>query len=415
MKKTSKIISALLVVALTFFAVACEGTEADDAIKADLVYAVSKSDISSGILKAEAKGQNSGGTLTAVVSLKSNERNYDAYFTMFTTDEEGKQNKVGSGLFSRQDDVYETKFDKSTDFASFSADWFTPIASSDYKTEIDNLLSHQRAILSKTDKVKDAYSLLSKATGVLFDLPESTLSKINEFPDVLLSFLQNKGILQTGTATAVYDGGYRLSVDVVAGVKNSLKDLVKIGEIIDATPSITLDDLYNSKEFQEPFKCVLETSGARFIEEALNVLKYKLIKAGYEVDLDVIKAKRGENAFDYLYRFLNGKIQGLTIASLRVSDLIEILGADKDFSMKEKFEEFSNEIVDGIKKFTDSLKVVYFIDGDLKLTRISIDFNLKESNFPTPSFPASSIIIYKNAHVKINYEPQDVQGTLRVI
>lgn len=410
MKKTSKIISALLLVVLTFFAVACEGTATDDAIKADLVYAVSKSDISSGILKADAKGQNNGGALTAVVSFKSDEKNYDAYFTMFTTDEEGKQNKVGTGLFARQDDVYQTEFDKSIDFANFSTDLFTPIASSDYKTEIDNLLSQQRAVLSETDKVEDGYSLLKKVLNVLFDLPESTLSKINEFPYVLLSLLQNRGILQTGTATAVYDGGYRLSVDVVDGVKNSLKDLVKIGEIVDATPSITLDDLYNSKEFQEAFKSILEASGAKFMEEALNVLTYKLLKAGYSVDLDVIKAKRGENAFDYLYRFLNGKIQGLTIASLRVSDLVEILGADKDFSMKKEFEEFSSEIIDGIKKFTDSLKVVYFIDSDLKLTRISIDFNLKESNFFD-----SSIMAYKSAHVKVNYEPQDVKAILRVI
>lgn len=410
MKKTSKIISALLLVALIFFAVACEGTATDDTIKADLVYVVSKSDISSGILKAEAKGQNSGGALTAVVSLKSDERNYDAYFTMFTADENGKQNKVGTGLFSRQGALYETKFDKSTDFASLSADWFTPIASSDYKTEIDNLLSQERAVLSKTDKVEDAYSLLSKVLDVLFDLPESTLSKIDQFPYVLLSLLRNRGILQTGTATAVYDGGYRLSVDVVGGVKNSLEDLVKIGEIIDSTPSITLDDLYNSKEFQDAFKSVLEASGASFAEEALNVLKYKFIEAGYKVEFDVLKAKRGENAFEYLYRFLNGKIQGLTIASLRVSDLVEILGADKDFSMKEEFEEFSSEIVDGIKKFTDSLKVVYFIDRDLKLTRISIDFNLKDSDFS-----AVSVITYKNAHLKVNYEPQSVEGLLRVI
>lgn len=410
MKKTSKIISALLLVVLTFFAVACEGTATDDAIKADLVYAVSKSDISSGILKAEAKGQNSGGALTAVVSFKSDEKNYDAYFTMFTTDEEGKQNKVGTGLFARRDDAYQTKFDKSIDFANFSTDLFTPIASSDYKTEIDNLLSQQRAVLSETDKVEDGYSLLKKVLNVLFDLPESTLSKINELPDVLLSLLQNRGILQTGTATAVYDGGYRLSVDVVDGVKNSLKDLVKIGEIVDATPSITLDDLYNSKEFQEAYKSILEASGAKFMKEALNVLTYKLLKAGYSVDLDVINPKRGENAFDYLYRFLNGKIQGLTIASLRVSDLVEILGADKDFSMKKEFEEFSSEIIDGVKKFTDSLKVVYFIDSDLKLTRIAIDFNLKESNFFD-----SSIMTYKSAHVKVNYEPQDVQAILRVI
>lgn len=410
MKKTSKIISALLLVALTFFAVACEGTATDDAIKADLVYAVSKSDISSGILKAEAKGQNNGAAVTALVSLKSDEKNYDAYFTMFETTDGGKQNKVGAGYFARRDGVYETKFDKSTNFASLSADWFTPIASSDYKTEIDNLLSQQRAALSKTDKVKDAYSLLSKVLDVLFDLPESTLSKVNEFPYVLFSLLQNRGILQTGTATAVYDGGYRLSVDVVGGVKNSLEDLVKIGEIIDATPSITLDDLYNSKEFRDAFKSVLEASGARFMEETLNVLKYKLIKAGYQVDLDVIKAKRGENAFEYLYRFLNGKTQGLTIASLRVSDLLDILGADEDFSMKKECQEFSNEIIDGIKKFSDSLKVVYFIDGDLKLTRISIDFNLKESDYST-----SSVLTYKNAHLKVNYEPQSVEELLRVI
>lgn len=412
MKKAPKIISIIFAIVLSFVMVACEGEAMTEAAKADLVFKVVKSDLSSGVLKIESKGQDVGYEVNMAISSVSGGRDFDAYMLMYDVEENlSKQNKVATGLFLRGDDLYVTKFDKETAFRNGTSDYITTVSSSDYQTEIDNMLENERATFNACASMTEIYSFLGNVVGFFVGADDYFADSASNLPDMLLSFLKNEGVLERADATIVYNG-YRLSVDIIESIKKSIDDLKNIGTIIDEDSTMTLDGLYDSKEFQNLFKKTLLSMSATTIEDFLNFVVYKSTDAEEysNLSLTVMSAKRGENGFDYLKRYFTEKINGVTIGSLRITDLAEMLGKTDATSFEKLFTDVGTKLYDGVKKFVDAFRIVYSYDEDMNLTRIYVDFNLKASDFTSVS-----IITYDNAHVKISYEPQALSNPLKEI
>lgn len=412
MKKAPKIISIIFAIVISFVMVACEGEAMTETAKADLVVKVVKSDLSSGVLKIESKGQDVGYEVKANISSVSGGHDFDAYMLMYDVEDNiSKQNKVATGLFLRGDDLYVTKFDRETTFRNGASDCITTVSSSDYQTEIDTMIENERATFNAFASMTEIYSFLGNVVGFFVGAEDYFVDSASNLPDMLLSFLKNEGVLENADATIVYNG-YRLSVDIIDSMKKSLDDLKNIGNIVDKDSTITLDGLYDSKEFQNLFRKTLLSMSATTIEDLLNFVVYKSAKLEEPsaTSLTVISAKRGENGFDYLKRCLTEKINGVTIGSLRITDLAEMLGNTGVTSFEKLFADVGTKLYDGVKKFVDAFRIVYSYDEDMNLTRIYVDFNLKASDFTSVS-----IITYDNAHVKISYEPQAVSKPLKEI
>ncbi len=401
MKKMPKIISLLLAITVIFSLVACEGETTTEYIKNDLVASVKNCDLSSGILSISAEGTEFG--YNATLKLSGN-RNFDSdlYFMTYLVNENiSEQEKKAAALYLRGGNIYSVLVDGKKEFS------LIPISTSNYELEINNHL------LYTTDKIGLLYTneefgtAISEFLNNLFPVTDSFLQRLYGLPENLMGLLKNAYALNCGSATEVYNG-YRLSVDVVSTIKECLVKFVEMGKAIDKDQSITVEGLYNSKEFSDLFMPILVDTDAKSARSLLTYINDYLAHEKYEISFDLPEVTEGENAYDYLKRFINTKVQGLTIASLRINDIADMFGDDAT-SMEERFSEIRTTILDTVKQFTDALKIVYFFDTDKNMTRISIDFNLKKDSF------ISSLLSYENTHVKIDYRPQEVESNLKII
>lgn len=401
MSKTPKIISIILAAVLCCLFASCEGKPTTDANKTELVAGVVKSDLQEGVLYASAEGGTIGYEATLKLVTKENAtRDFDLYFMTY---EAGKdvtdREKAACAVFSRDKTLYRTKFIGS-DKLLYS------IAATNYELEVNNLLSSGKAqIVTVTDK-KIFDGIFTTLIQAFFQMPDENYVDFPGFTDAAISFLKNEGSLNLGSATKVYNG-FRLSVDLISNVNVYLNTLITIGESIDNAATMTVGELYDLPEFSQIFKPLLQYTSAKTVESIINIVLFNVVGESYKTFFTIPSAQQSENGYDYLNRFINTKVQGFTIASMRINDLIEIAGGDADEKLKDVFYDFKNDLLEAVKKFTDTFKIVYFFDEEMSLTRISADFNLKESNFDS-----SVLITYQSSHVKINYYPTKVSSDM---
>lgn len=401
MSKTPKIISIFLAGLFCLLFVSCDGKPTTDANKTELVASVVKSDLQEGVLYASAEGGTIGYEATLKLVTKENStRDFDLYFMTY---EVGKavtdREKSACAVFSRDKTLYRTKFIGSDRL-------FYSIASTNYELEVNNLLSSGKAqIVTVTDKqiINGVFEVLIQT---FFKTPDESYVDFPSFTDATINFLKNEGSLNLGSATKVYNG-FRLSVDLISNINVYLNTLISIGENIDNAATMTVGELYVLPEFTQIFKPLLQYTSAKTVESIINIVLFNMVGESYKTFFTIPSAQQSENGYDYLNRFINTKVQGFTIASMRINDLIEIAGGNPDEKLKDYFYSFKNDLLDAVKKFTDTFKIVYFFDEEMSLTRISADFNLKESNFDS-----SVLITYQSSHVKFNYYPMKVSSGL---
>lgn len=398
MKRIIKLIAILVVTVLSFSLVACAGSATQEGVKDSLVAKIAESDFTSGELSVNVKGGTNFYDAVARIRKLNGDYDVDFYFITYPLSGSVSENeKTGGAFFARQDSLY---------LVDFGGEAFTTkVSTSNYEAEIDNLITTKKANFSYLAERETIYALLGGVLQNTFDFPPSTAGKIPSFTDTLVSFLQNRASLQKGDAVEVYNG-YRLSIDVMSNLTASFQSLQDIGKTIDDDATFTLEQLYFLPEFTSLFKDFLVYTDAQVAEELLNVIKYKLERGGYVANYEVIKTLPKENAYEYLYRFINTKVQGLTIASMRIKDLIEMIGFKEGTSVKGLMVNLTEDIMGTVKEFTDTLKVIYFFDEDMNFTRVSMDFNLKKNDvFSTRVWSMES------AHVKVDYRLKDVSAS----
>lgn len=404
MSKTPKIISIFLAALLCVMFVSCEGKPTTDVNKAALIASVVKSDLNEGILYASAEGGNIGYEATLKMLTKENStRDFDLYFMTYeaakqVTDRE----KSACALFSRDKTIYRTKY-VANDNLLYS------IASTNYELEITNLLSSGKAQLVKLSDNNVLGSVFNGLLQAFVKMPDENYIDFPSFTDATVNFLKNEGSLNLGSATKVYNG-FRLSVDLIENINVYLDTLISIGATVDSDATITVGGFYALEDFTRVFKPLLKNTSAKTVESILNIVLFNEVGEGYADFFSVPSAGASENGYDYINRFINTKVQGFTIASMRIKDLVEIAGGNANAKFKDYFSDFKKNLTKAVKNFTDTFKLVYFFDEAMTLTRISADFNLKESNFDS-----SVLVTYQSSHVKINYYPQSVSGTMRAI
>ncbi len=400
MKRTLKIISLILAITLSFSLVACFGEETNENMKNRLTESVRKSDLSSGVVTFNAESEKNGYDAKMLVANDNGDYKFDMYVMQYRiNDKISKQNKQATALYLRDDNIYTiiVKGEKKISFF--------PVSSTNYEIEVSN------HVLTTTDQIgylcarNEFYAdILELFKPFLPDFDLDTI-KVPTLPEVLLSVIKNEYSLYNATATRVYNG-FRLNVDVVKIIKECLTKFVAIGEAIDKNRTMTIGSLYASEEFVGLFKPILERTDAATIFRLLAFANERIKKSGYDYPLDVIEPLSGENGYSYLGRYLNTKIKGITVASLRITDIAENFGMNATESFKAKFSKTSEVFYETFKKFTDALNIIYFFDETATLQKISIDFNLKKGNFLPDGFSS-----YDNAHVKLNYVPCDVMFT----
>ena len=397
MRKFVKLLSFTLAFITCFLFTACSGETTTQSIKNDLIASAQNTDLSSGVLNVKTIGSLNGYEATLKVQSLDSGNMFDFYLMSYNVEENiTEQNKRASALFLRNDKIYTIFVDGVNKFSMFE------IASSNYEVEVQNHLKYTSDKVefyaekqAFYDSVADFFEILTPAGATNFNLPH--------IMQVIFSVVKNSYALNTSSPTKVYNG-YRLSVDIVKSLQQALNKLIEIGETIDGKPTITIEDLINSQQFTDLFKSFLESIQANVLENLVKFINYTLANAGYTISFEELKAYDLENAYDYLIRFVNTKVQGLTIASLRIFDLVQMMGYD-NLSFKEYFSELRITISDTIKKFTDTLNILYTFDLDKNLVKLSIDFNLKKSS-------SADIFDYENIHVKIDFTPKSVVDEL---
>ncbi len=401
MKLAPKIISLLLAIIVTFSLIACEGETTTEYIKNDLVASAKNSDLSSGVLSLNMEGTEFG--YDATIKLSGNQKfDSDLYFMTYHVNENiSEQEKKAAAVYLRDGNIYTVFVGGEKTFS------LIPISTSNYELEINNHLLNTTDTIGLLYSKTEFYGAITEFLNNLFPVSDSFIERLATLPDNLMGLLKNAYALGSGDATEVYNG-YRLSVDVVSTIKKCLLKFVEIGKAIDKDPSITVEGLYNSTEFNDLFMPILVDTDATTARSLLAAINDYLAKENSEISFDILEAIDSENAYDYLKRFINTKVKGLTIASLRIKDLADMFG-DSNASMEQRFSEIRTTVLDAVKQFTDALKIVYFFDTDKALTRISIDFNLKKDSF------IASVLAYENTHVKIDYRPQEVEEDLKII
>lgn len=398
MKRIIKLIAVLVVTVLSFSLVACEGHATQEGVKERLIEKVSESDFTSGELSVNVKGSENFYDAKARIRKLNGDYDVDFYFMTYPLSGNVSENeKTGGAFFARQDSLYLVDFGEET--------YTTSVSTSNYEAEIANLISSKKANCSYLTERETVYALLGGVLQNTFDLPTSIAGKIPSFTDTLVSFLQNRASLENGVAVEVYNG-YRLSIDVMAYLVTAFQNIQDIGKTIDDDATFTLEQLYFLPEFTSLFRDFLVHTDAQVAEEVLNVIKYKLEKGGYTANYEVIKTLPKENAYEYLYRFINSKVQGLTIASMRINDILEMIGFAEGASVKTLMKQLSDDIMGTVKEFTDTLKVIYFFDEDMNFTRVSMDFNLKKN-----AVVSTQVWSMESAHVKVDYRIKDVSDS----
>lgn len=397
MKKVLKIISIALCSLLAISFTACQKTP-DDEVKSQLVAVVEEADFNFGSVTLSSKTTSAESAFTLKYQ-KDDQFNWDLYYMKSQND--GSENVMkAQALFMRDDGLYSI----------LSGGSFNPIIipTSNYVSAIDSYLVNNPAQILKVMSKEGLYEKIISAINLIIKLPQGVEDNLEKLPELVLSLMKNPTLLLNGESTNVYNG-YRLMVDLVECTKNYLDEFVKIGAKIDAEPTITVDELYNSQDFVQAFDGILKTSSAETAKQFVIAVNYLIEKNGSNVLFEVLEPIKGENAYDYFNRFINTKVSGLTIASLRIMDLAGILKIDS--TIEEEFAIIRSNILDAIKSFTNTFKVVYFFDTDCNLTRISIDFNLKVSSFPS----GAGILGYQSSHVKIDFRPLKPNDTLHKI
>lgn len=401
MKTKHKIISLLLAIVVTFSLIACEGETTTEYIKKDLVDSVKNCDLTSGVLTVNTQGSTYG--FDATVKISGNQTfDSDFYFMTYLIDENifAQQKKAGAA-YLRNLNVYTIFFDGESKFS------LLPVTTSNYELEINNYL------LGSDDKIELLYSqeevgyAIKGFLGNFVSVSDNFIQRLAYLPENLKGLIKNAYALNNGMATEVYNG-YRLSVDVIEILKECLLKFVSIGKAIDNNSSITVEGLYNSQEFNDLFKPILTSTDGKIVNQALLYLNGYFESKNVGISFDIPTPRENENAYDYLNRFISTKVMGLTIASLRINDLTDMLGGIGD-SWEAYFSKIRADVLDMVKQFTDALKFVYFFDGNMVMTRISVDFNIKK-NFISPDFA------YESVHVKLDYRPQPIlKSDLKII
>lgn len=397
MKKILKFISLILVVAMSLSMVACIGGETDEEMKEKLVDSVKKSDLYSGIVTFNVEGEKNGYDAKLLVAYENGDYKFDMYLMRYLVSENiSEQEKQATAIYLRDDNVYTVivKGEKKVTFI--------PVSSTDYAQEVIKHLSTTTDEIGYLCTRKEFYSNIIQLLSTFLPDYDVEEAKIPTLPDILLAVVKNDYLLDNSVATDVYNG-YRLNVDAVKIIKDCLNKFVEVGNAIDKNKTMTIEGLYNSSEFNSLFKPILVRTDAKIVNRILSLLNDKIKKSGSDFLLDVIEPSEGENGYDYLGRFINTKVHGLTVASIRVTDIAESFGMQPDKSFGEKFQSISQVFYETFKKFTDALNVIYFFDDDASLQRISIDFNLKKL-----SFLSEEISAYDNAHVRVNFFPCNV-------
>ncbi len=402
MKRIIKLICVLLAGVISFSLVACSGETASSVVKEDLVNVVCQSDFSSGEITMSVKGDENFYDLTALLQKTQSGYDLDMYFMTYSLAlSDSDRVKYAGAVFCREDGLYLADFG--------SGVYSVEVSSSDYKGEIDNLLTSKKATYFYFEHSDEIYTGLASMLKNMFDLPDAALENLSLLPATLFGFLQNRDSLNKGDAVVVYNG-YRLSVDLMNNLRKSLESITEIGKTIDQDPSLTIEELFFLPTFTDVFKGLLVNTSAEIVKGLIDVVQYKLEEEGYGISFPNLIPLDGENGYEYLYRFINSKIEGLTIASLRIKDLMLISGFKSDDSVEALFKKMTDRINDTAREFTDALKVIYFFNTEAELTRISLDFNLKTNNVLPDRLVAT-----ETAHVKVDFKLKDVSSLLMQI
>lgn len=402
MKRIIKLICFLLAGVISFSLVACSGETASSVVKEDLINVVYNSDLSSGEITASVKGNENFYDFTALLQKTQKGYDLDMYFMTYSlTKSDLEKVKYAGAVFCRDDGLYLADFGKGV--------YSVEVSTSDYKGEICDLLNSKKATYSYFDNSGEIYTVFASMLKNMFDLPDVTLEQLPLLPTTLFGFLQNRDSLNKGDAVVVYNG-YRLSVDLMSNLRKSLNSIVEIGKTIDRDPSLTIEELFFTKEFTDVFKGLLVNTSAEIVKGLLDTVQYKLEESDYKISFPDLTPLEGENGYGYLYRFINSKIEGLTIASLRIKDLMLISGFKSDDSAEALFKKMTDRINDTVREFTDALKVIYFFNTEAELTRISLDFNLKTNNVLPDKLMATETV-----HVKVDFKLKDISSLLMQI
>lgn len=394
MKKTPKIISLILAITFSFSLIACAGEETNAEMKKRLTDTVRSSDLRSGIVTFNMESEKIGYDAKMLVANEEGDYKFDMYLMGYEVDKNiSRQKKQATALYLRDNNVYTIIVDDNKDLTFF------PVASSNYELEINN------HILTTTDKIgylctrDEFYARAVDLFITFFPDADAFVEKMPTFADILISVAQNEYALSSAGATKVYNG-YRLNVDVVKLLQDLVVKFVSIGRSVDNDTTKTVEDVYRSEEFSEVFESVFKKTEAKTVGQFISCINDLLKKRSYDFQFEVPEFSENENAYDYLGRFLNTKVKGITVGSLRITDITEKFGMQSGDSVEKLFKKTAEKFYEAFKKFTDALNVIYFFDDSATLQKIAIDFNLKHGNFIV-----DTMSVYDNAHVKVNFVP----------
>lgn len=400
MNRFFKALSAFLAVMIAFSLAACEGEKTTDYTKNELVGKILSTDLSEGVFTASVDGAKRGYEGTAYVSGLSGESgavSFDLYFVQYDIGEDNvKSNRSGSAVYLRGTDIYGALQDGQIADVS--------VTSSDYETEIINYINANEENFGFLTNTDDVIKYIENLFSYIIVIPEGYSEYVAPIFNAAINSVLNSYVLASGEATAVYNG-YRLSIDIVGYIKESLDKLVELGAYIDSNPTTTLSELYTLPVFTDLFMPILSGCNASHVAAIMQLVNKVLISSGSETVLEVPDTYDDENGYEYLGRVLETKVNGFTVGAQRFTDVMSVIAPSvSEDGFESSFSKLRSNVIDIQKIFTDTLKLIFFFDTDMTLTRISADFNLKKSDY----IYIDEVSSYSGMHAKVNFYPQGV-------
>lgn len=218
----------------------------------------------------------------------------------------------------------------------------------------------------------------------IFVLEENLNITYEEFSTAILKNADIERVLKTLAVNYIVflsdnpieNNGYTVAIDI-----NKFLDKmeIKLGEIatyIDANTNITINELYNSQPVKDLLNPLVEGLTGKDIETVLKAFVSIADNDNLNLSEEIFTANN-ENAYDYIGKYLNKKIDGITLGALKLEDFIGKITGNNDYvlsNVKTQLEESIDDIKQNISEtLPNNLILNINFDKDKNL----IDFNTK--------------------------------------
>lgn len=302
----------------------------------------------------------------------------DVFAQNYSKDSEtGAISNKGAALFFRDGNLYVDPYGidiKTNDYVSA------------LKEQLNGLdLSVNGNIFVALDDLFD--DALGDILEEIFGLEKDLDITYDRFVETVLNNEQNKKTFKTlavnflsyVSEVKTVDDGYEVIINLNDFIEKLEEKIVSVAEYIDNNSDVTVQELYVSQPMKDLLGPLVEDITGKQIE---NLFKsFVSLADDQTLNLaDKIYVAGDENAYDYLGKYLNKKVTGLTIGTIKVEDLVGKIVGDDNYVLPvlktevEKLFAAAKQSIKGI--FPENFVITISFDKDKKFVECNTELKI---------------------------------------